>query len=98
MQIVTNNQERLFLYRYEVPESVLLDQFGHLNNEEHEDGYIKYRGSYYHLSDFMRIEKHSQGHLWEDWDAYTTETAFSGLLLKIPKFKTETYIIGRYWV
>ena len=51
--IITNKHERGILYRSDVPEDVLEDQFDYLPDEEW--GFIRYKGSWYHLSEFMRM-------------------------------------------
>lgn len=55
MEIITNNQWRDFLYGYEVPFQIMSSQFDHLSNDDKHDKFIRYDGTYYHLSEFIRI-------------------------------------------
>jgi hypothetical protein len=93
MQIITDHKEKLFKMRSEVPAEVLKD-FDYV--DETSETFIQYRGVWYNLCDFMIVDK-TTGTDLKDWDGYITETFFSGIVIKIPKYKTETYIIGRYW-
>ena len=55
MQIKTNNHNRPFLYGYEVPDQVISENYDHLDDCDTCDHWIKYRGQYYHVSDFVLI-------------------------------------------
>tara|TARA_R110000824_G_scaffold46611_1_gene133640 strand:- start:137 stop:502 length:366 start_codon:yes stop_codon:yes gene_type:complete len=105
-KIVTNGHERHFLYRDEVPASILESQFDWLD-EDTFDGFIFYRKTWYHLGDFMRF----QGTAWiaspqagskstevnsDQWDGYHGDSFFSGVLVKISD-DCETYKIGTYF-
>jgi len=93
MEIITNNQNRPFLYGYEIPETVLNSDFDWLDDEEKSDGFIKYRGRFYHVSEFSAITpassdiSPSRGHYdhensLKDWHGIYTDSAFSGVLVK----------------
>jgi hypothetical protein len=90
---ISDCKEKLFLYRHEVPEKVLKDQFSHLDDIE-SDTFLKYRGYYYHISDFMLVAAESK---LQPWEGYISDSFFSGVLIRLPEYKTETYIIGRYY-
>ena len=79
MKITTNNHWRQFKYRYEVPQSVLNDQFDWTNEEDHSDGFLKYRGWWYHLADFMR----SASVELNGWDGYHSDSCFSAVLIRL---------------
>ncbi len=51
--ITTNHHVHEFLYQWDVPNDVLNDQFEHLDSFEATTGFFKYRGWWYHVSDFM---------------------------------------------
>lgn len=98
MNIITNNQERQFLLGCDVPENVFVHEYEHLEISESSDNFIKYRGKYYHLSDFIMIEKtkpETDRKQFNYWDGYLTETAFSGILIKVNPFKPHCYTIAR---
>ena len=73
-RIITNHHWRQFKYRYEVPPSVLEDQFDLCDDD---DGFIHYRGRWYHLSEFMVTDQFSE------WDGFHSDSFFSGILIKL---------------
>lgn len=90
--VTTNSHWRDFKYRYEVPPEVLADQFDwtDADHEEHgsySDGFIQYRGHWYHLGDFMR-----GGHA--DWHGSCADGFFSGTLIRLSE-DGEQYQIAR---
>ena len=93
MNIITNNQFREYIYSNDVPESVLKDQFDWMDNPD-EWTFIKYRGSYYTLDDFMQVDKNNE--TLKGWDGVSSDSFFSGLLIKFDD-TGEGCIIGRYY-
>jgi hypothetical protein len=91
--IRTNRNWRAFCYRDEVPATVLQSQFDHLNEDDALDGFFSYKGYWYHTSDFLRME----GLAIElpGWDGYTSDSYFSGVVLKLSS-DGERYRIGTY--
>jgi len=95
MRIITNNAERQFLTSFEVPVSVLAD-YDHLNVCDHTDGWIKYRNTYYHLSDFIGTSNGRNDCMWfAGWHGYTSDSAFSGVVIQLSD-DCETYRIATY--
>tara|TARA_Y100001972_G_scaffold11230_1_gene12185 strand:+ start:176 stop:484 length:309 start_codon:yes stop_codon:yes gene_type:complete len=100
MQVITNNHERQFVYRYDVPASVLANDLDWTTEEEHLGGYFCYRGTWYHVDQFMSFhgvawiqsayEVHS-----DQWDGYHGDSYFSGVLIKLSE-DCETYRVGTY--
>lgn len=84
-KITTDNKWKYFNFRYEVPDTVLKDQFSHLTDED-TDGYFKYRNYWYHTSDFIPT-------IVQGWNWIHTDSFFSGVLLKISK-DSERYQVG----
>ena len=93
LEIITNNRKRGFVYRHDVPAKILKDQFGHLDEDEGFDGFFKYRGYWYHVSDFMRISNNSD---LKGWDWYHSDSFFSGILIRLSN-DGETFVVGRYY-
>lgn len=91
LTIRTDNKWKSFKYRYEVPKAVLSSQFDYLD-EDTDDGFILYRGYWYHTSDFMRLP--SGGDL-KGWDGAASDSYFSGVIIKLEK-NGEGYMIGSY--
>lgn len=84
MRTITNHHWRDFRYREEVPQAILEDQFdwmkedGEWPENDYYDGFFKYRGRWYHLSEFMHTL-----HLAPEWHGYAGDSLFSGLAIKI---------------
>ena len=93
MKVRTNNHWRDFKYRDEVPANVLADQFDWTNDwyaqyGDYSDGFIEYRGFWYHLGDFMR------GGV-EGWHGVHADSFFSGVVIRLSE-DGEQYQIGTY--
>lgn len=59
MKTITNHHWHEFKLRDEVPPKVLADEFDWTNDDheahgDYSDGFLCYRGAWYHLGDFMR--------------------------------------------
>lgn len=93
MEIITNYQNRHFLYGYEIPETVLNSDFDWLEDDEKTDGFMKYKGRFYHVSEFMRIPENSP--FPGGWHGYYSDSAFSGVLVSFSR-DMETYQIATY--
>jgi ABC-type xylose transport system substrate-binding protein len=93
--IVTNNVPRGFLYWTDLTEKEKKN-FDYLKTEDDQMNatFFAYRGHVYDLGEFMRIENHSN-HKMSKWDGYSSDSAFSGVLVKYTKDLDEV-IVGRY--
>ena len=94
LKIVTNNQPREIIYGFELPKSKRTD-FDYMKTDEefNNNQFVKYRGDYYDLNEFMRIENNSD---LKDWDGYSSDTYFSGILIKFCD-DNDYVIMGRYY-
>ncbi len=95
--IRTNNHWRQFKYRDEVPAAVLADQFdwtndAHAEHGDYSDGFIQYRGFWYHLGDFMA---HRHGEFGGKWHGSHGDSFFSGVLIELSD-DGEEYRIATY--
>lgn len=79
LTIKTNHTWRNTRYGSEVPRAVMASQFEHLDEDERVDGFICYRGCWYHVSDFMRCDSDA----FDGWNGYHSDSAFSGVLIKL---------------
>ena len=100
MKVITNNQERQFVYVYDVPDTVLADQFEHLKDDDgyyDSDGYFKYRNYWYHITDFMNLDVYAKDAQPQfiPWDGYSSDSFFSGVVIKIAS-DCESYKVGTY--
>ena len=98
LTIITNNIPRNIIYGYELPESIRAD-FDYIDADEfHYHNFVLYKGNYYDLSDFMRIEPHNSFNCiteFQNWSGYHGESYFSGVLIKW--VDDERVIVGRYY-
>lgn len=92
LRIITNHHDRYFKLREEVPEDILERQFDWCDEV---DGFLRYRGIWYHLSDFIQL---SPGSLEASqmWHGAHGDSYFSGVLIRLSD-DGETYRIGRYY-
>ena len=89
MEIITNNKPRHLIYGYDLPAKVRSD-FDYLNDEELDcSNFVRYRGQYYDLSQFMRSDSVT------GWDGVAGQSYFSGVIIKI--VDSDSVIIGRYY-
>lgn len=89
MKIITNNQPRQLIYGYELTEKQKQD-FDYLDDIDSQD-FVRYKGNIYDVSEFMSTYNMDS---LKDWDGYTSDSYFSGVLIKI--IDSDTVIIGRY--
>ena len=68
----------------------------HSMDVEYNCGFFKYRGCFYHLQDFMRVENDASGDLI-GWDGYAGDSYFSGTLIKFADTDRDRIIVGRYF-
>ena len=94
LNIVTNNVPREIIYGFELPASKRKD-FDYIESDEdfNNNQFVKYLGHYYDVGEFMRIEKNSD---LKDWDGYSSDTYFSGTLIKICE-DNDYVIMGQYF-
>jgi hypothetical protein len=93
MQITTDRKWKPFLYRYEVPAKILADRFDHLSEDDAPDGFFRYRGAWYHTSDFMRVDNGPES-AFAGWHGVATDTYFSATLIEISA-DGESYRVAR---
>ena len=94
LTIKTNHAWRDFKYRNEVPAKVLRSEFDWTNEEDHHDGFIHYRGWWYHISQFEHIP--APNHPFVGWDGFHSDSFFSGIVINLSK-DSEQYQIGTYF-
>lgn len=79
MRIYSNFKERELLSYWDIPEKVRKDQFDYL--AEGEGSFFKYKGTWYSLDQFMKIQNAPTA--FQNWDGYYNDSFFSGVLLKM---------------
>jgi hypothetical protein len=90
LTITTNRRWRNFADRSEVPAKVLADQFSHLSEEDSFSDFFRYRGHWYHTSDFMAASGPLAG-----WHGYHGDSFYSGVVIRIDPHG-EQYMVGTY--
>jgi hypothetical protein len=93
MTIKTDNKWHNFKMRDEVPKKVLESTFDY-QDEDISDGYFKFKGTWYHTDQFMRLS--GDDPQTKDWDGYAGDSYFSGTLIKLSK-DGEQYKVASYY-
>ena len=98
--ITTNYHWRQFSDRSDVPADVLASQFDWTDRDYQEhgsysDGFICYRGHWYHLGDFMRWTCPADDHE-SYWYGYAADSFSSGTFIKLSD-DGEQYQIASYY-
>jgi len=95
MNIISNYQYRNFLYGYELPEKIRAD-FDYVDDID-SASFIKYRGQYYSIDDFMVIQTGPNAiSEFAEWHGYYSDSFFSGILIRLSddheQYQIATYI------
>jgi hypothetical protein len=98
MNITTNHQPRRLLFACEfsgAERTKLRQQFDWMSDEDFDSdcSFFRYKGDYYNLADFMRIEFSAKESALQGWHAYSSDSYFSGVLIKLCG---EDVIVGHY--
>jgi len=91
MNIITNNVPRQLIYGYELSPDEK-HEFDYIADIEEHD-FFRYRGFVYDPSEFM-----SAGRIDElkGWDGYSSDSYFSGTVIRYPDGASDEVIVGRY--
>ena len=89
--IITNNLPRHTMDRYELTEKESAE-FDYLPDGE--GTFFRYRGHVYDLGEFMRTDNHDSP--FAAWHGYSSDSYFSGILIKLPEDDCDSVIVGRY--
>lgn len=102
MKIITNNVPRDVVYGYELTQhEEVKKEFDYIDwkaIEEGNDGstsFVRYKGEWIHLDD-LEYSSTPQPEFMVGWDAYRSDTFFSGILVKFCE-DSEQVIMGRYY-
>jgi hypothetical protein len=93
-KVITNNQPRALISEWELTE----EERKEVNPVEWrryktEWKGFRYRGVVYGLREFLPIHRNEA---LEDWDGYSPETYFSGVLVKLVWGNSDEVIVGSY--
>jgi len=72
--------------RADVPKKILQGEFDWTKEET---GYFRYNGTWYHLSQFMRLPKA------HEWQGYHSDSAWTGIFIRVSS-DGETFQVGTY--
>lgn len=101
MEIITNNVPRDVVDAWELPAEVRKDfdylQWDKLESGEHSASFIKYRGEWYDLGDFMTTHSPGVNDVLGRWDGYISDSFFSGIVVRYADSQCETVVMGRYF-
>jgi hypothetical protein len=93
LTIKTDGKWKNLKYAYQVPKRVLEQEFDWMYNPD-EYTFLKYKGHWFTLSDFMRITPDAPAAI-RKWDGASTDAVFTNVLIKISS-DGEQYKIGTY--
>ena len=96
LTIKTNNVPREMLMLFQLDEKdqkIVRKNYDYFTEEElNEQSFFNYKGFWYCLSDFLRLENSED---LKGWDGYSSDSYFSGVLVKL--VQEESVIVGRYY-
>ena len=96
LTIKTNNVPREMLMLFQLDEKdqkIVRKNYDYFTEEElNEQRFFDYKGFWYCLSDFLRLENSED---LKGWDGYYSDSYFSGVLVKL--VQEESVIVGRYY-
>ena len=101
LEVVTNWHKRDLIYGFELTENER-QEFDYYNDDEIQDQtFFRYKGELYDLGEFMRIDKNAPS-AFQNFDGYSSDSFFSGILVKYPKeewgdYDTEHIIVAWYY-
>jgi len=92
MQIITNNMPRLMLYANELTDQERIN-FDYMEDIETGD-FFRYKGQVYSLDEFIRT---GNNEALKEWDGYSSDSFFSGVLIKLCDEDSDRIIVGTYY-
>ena len=101
LRIITNHHRRLMLYWCDLTPAEQ-GEFDWLDDPDTAD-FFRFKGQVYCTQEFMRIEHHPNEE-FSSWDGYSSDSFFSGILVKYPYldnepdygYDTDRIIVGWY--
>lgn len=83
IKIKTNNHWNNFLYGYELPEKIK-PEFDYIDSEEFDcHNFLKYKGNYYDLGEFMNNGNLPDFHPFRSWDGHHSYSFSAGILIRV---------------
>lgn len=97
MKIYTNHHDYPIIYGFEIPmRSKWRKEYDWMEQEEFDGAaFVKYRRWLYPISEFMRIDKNAPDG-FKGWSGYSSDSFFSGTLIKIDDNDTDYVKMGTY--
>jgi hypothetical protein len=97
LHITTNNVPRLIIDDYELT-TAERSEFDYLHWDAIDAGedsasFVRYKGRLYDLGEFMR----STDPELNEWDGYSLDTFFSGMLIRICRDDNDRVIVAQYY-
>lgn len=94
VRIVTNNVPRPILYGWELTEKEK-ENFDYYTEEELDCAtFFRYKGEAYDIADFMRANFPNSP--FSSWAGYSSDSFFSGIVIKFPPDSDDHVIVGWY--
>lgn len=96
--IKTNNVPRYTIDAYQLTEKER-QEFDYIDWQAIDEGsnsatFFRYKGMLYDLGEFMRVENNES---LKGWDGYSSDSAFSGVMIKWADSDCESVIVATYY-
>jgi hypothetical protein len=99
--IITNNVPRDVVEAYELPADARAEfdyiDWNAVENGEESGSFARYKGTWYDLNDLEGSGSNIAGNPFDGWDAYQSDTFFSGILVRYADEHFESVVFGRYY-
>ena len=92
VKIITNNHPRPIVYGWELSDSER-QEFDYYDADELDCAmFFRYKGEIYDLGEFMCVDRGP----FTGWDGYSSDSFFSGILVKYPEHDNDHVMVGWY--
>jgi len=97
LEIKTNNVPRLKLYGYQLSEKER-KEFDYIDAEDFDThDFFRYKGIIYDLGEFMSIPVMPEASPLNEWDGYSGDSFFSGVVIRYDCSNDDKIICGTYF-
>lgn len=99
VKIATDHKWKQFKHGYELPKKVR-KEFDYMSEEDYISNceFFEYHKTWYNTWDFQVVTKvmKESNPIWNNWDGYSSDSFFSGIVIKFNKEDNDFYQVGLY--
>jgi hypothetical protein len=95
IRVITNGHWRDFCLGVDVPPDVIESDFDYMDEPHMSDGFLCYRGIWYHIGDFVRLA--DGGDELGSWDGAYNGTFFDAVVIRISDCQQQYQIGHALW-